>query len=248
MEPFFQELLLEGSAIYTLWGSKPITRCILYYYSEEELQYWYDHMTEEEKKTSFVRENPHFEENWEKWEKIQDQFPMTRYLLFKTDNPIESKTDPKTAMVYFVNILQTALTMLQHYELFKEAVGTEFNPFDMAYDFKNRDSPFWQLVSDNSALMGILFGYGRENSWMFHWKHFDHDEKKDHFAKIVTTYSSDYSRQGKNKLADFSLPAFMVINTKDKMIKKYRKEREEIKKIYKGQDFVELTLQKMTAP
>ncbi len=248
MEPFFKEFLLEGSAIYTLWGSKPITRCILYYYTEEEIQYWYDHMSDEEKKNSYVREDPHFEKNWENWEKVQDQFPMTRYLLFKTDNPIEPKTDPKTAMVYFVDILQTALTMLQHYEVFKEAVGAEFNPFDMAYDFKNKDSLFWQRVTDNSALMGILFGYGVENSWMFHWKHFDHDEKNEHFAKALTPKSSDDSRRGKSTLADFPLPIFMVFNEKDKMVKKYQKEREEIKNIYKGQDFVELTLQKLTSP
>ena len=42
MAKFFQDLLLEEGAIFTLWGSKPITRIILYHYTDVEIKKYYD--------------------------------------------------------------------------------------------------------------------------------------------------------------------------------------------------------------
>ncbi len=244
MDPFFKELMLEHSAIYTLWGSKPITNCTLYYYTDEEIQEWYDNMTEEERKTAIVRINPYFEDKWEKWEKIQNQFPMTRYLLFKTKNP----TCEKSAFVYFVNILETAHVLRQHYALFKEAVGADFDPFEMACDFKNIDSPFWEKARGNAALYGILFGFGERNSWFFQWKYFTKNLKNMPVADAISFKASDEPRCGKYSITDFSLPIFMIFSERtDEMVETYKKEREEIKNIYKRQDFLELTLKKLTS-
>lgn len=245
MEQFFKELLLEEGAIYTLWGSKPVTRCVLYYYTEEEIEEYYNQMTEEEKKEAIIREDPLFEENWEKWASIQNRFPMTRYLLFKRNNYGDKEN--KTALLYFVNILETALAMQRHYAMFKAVVGEDFNPFDMACEFNNIDSPFWKKVNDHAALIGILFGFGERNSWSFYWKYFGHQEKYERVAEAIPSQVSDPQHQyGQSSLADFSLPVFMIVGDgKDEMVEKYRKEREEIKKIYKGQDFIELTLHKM---
>lgn len=242
MEPFFKELLLEETAIYTLWGSKPVTRCVLYYHTDNELEELYNQMTEQEKKEVFFRENSHFEENWEKWEKIQSRFPMKRYLLFKVDNP----GSEKTALVYFVNILETALTMRQHYAMFKNVICEDFDPFEMACDFKNINSSFWKKIHENVALTGILFGFGARNSWSFQWKYFPENAEYEHLAEAIFLNTSDTPRHGKSSLINFSIPIFKVVDDGlDKMVEKYQREREKIKKTYEGQDFVRVTLEQM---
>ena len=234
--------MLEEKGVYTLYGSKPMTTVVAYYYTQEEKNEIYELMTEEEKSTAVFVEYDFFAENWEKWTKIQDRFPMKRYLLFKRDIP----DDPKAAIVYFVDILNLALTLNEHYTMIKTIIGEDFNPFDVASEYADPDSNFWKKMKGHSALTGILFGYGAKNSWCFHWKHWDHSDQVDDIAQSITNRASDNSRDGKATLKNFQIPIFASFaNGKDEVIEKYEKEREQIKKIYKGKDFLETTLQKL---
>ena len=242
LEQFFKTLMFENKGIYTLYGSKPMTSMVVYYYSQEEINEIKELMTEEEKRNSVTVEDDFFSENWEKWTKIQDRFPMKRYLLFKQDIP----DDPKVAFVYFVDILNLALTLNEHYPMIKTIIDEDFNPFDVASECADPNSEFWKKIESHSALTGILFGYGAKNSWCFHWKHWDHSDQVDTIAQSIKFHFSDNSRYGQATLKNFPIPIFASFaNGKDEVIEKYEKEREQIKKIYKGKDFLETTLKKL---
>lgn len=162
---------------------------------------------------------------------------MTRYLLFKRDN--YSDPENKTALVYFVNILETALTLRQYYTMFKEVVGSDFDPFEMACDFKNYNSPFWGKVNRHAALMGILLGFGERNAWAYHWKHFTTSAEYQHTAEAISFKLSNVSGRGNSSITNFSLPTFMVVDDGvDEMVEKYQKKREnKLRKPTKGKIF-----------
>jgi hypothetical protein len=91
LEKFFNDIMLQESAIYTLFGSKPMTTIVLDLTPEEKIQATIEQMSEEEKKELFFLDKPYdLPENWKKWEKISSRFPILNYLFFKKvreDNP-----------------------------------------------------------------------------------------------------------------------------------------------------------------
>jgi hypothetical protein len=244
MTNFFNDIMLEDEGIYTLLGSKPLTRIVLYHYTEDQKRDYYDKLSDEEKKNMRFIERDDLPENWNKWEAIQARFPLKRYLLFKEDLP----DDPEASYVYFVDILKTAVTIQEHYDLFRKVVGFDFDPREVVLEMPRKDSNFWKKAGENSVLWGILFGYGNMNSWAFHWKHFAPSPAGADFDKILTPRSSDKFITGKTKitLENFSIPSFMSFDENDEVVQRYKKERRQIQKAYRGKDFLDFTLEALT--
>jgi hypothetical protein len=246
MEKFFNDLMLFESGIYTLWGSKPITLVGIPHYTEDELKTYIDSLKEEDKKNGLIVENYSLPETWEKWEKISDRFPMNRYLLFRS----ELYESPKASFIFFVDILKTAIVIEENYAAFRKVVGFDFNPLEVVLDIKNKDSAFWLAIRDHrsSALWGLLFGFGKTNAYAFHWKHFEHPEKSIQFFDQMPTHLSQKPLKGKINFSihNFEIPAFVSFDENDEIVERYQSERDRIRKIYRGKDFLELTLRKLT--
>ena len=209
----------------------------LYHYSDEEVEDYYNQLSEEEKKEVLVVTDYDLDVNWEKWEHIKDRFPGNRYLLFKRD----MTSDLKESNVYLVDTLQTAFVIQQNYTAFRNVLGFDFDPIKVVFEIHDLTSEFWNKALEHSALHGILFGYGPKNAWAFQWKHWSDTTslKGLHFEYSNAALYKDVS------LSKFPLPEFVVFNDKE-ILELYKKEREEIRKIYKGKDFVTLTLQRLT--
>lgn len=242
MEKFFKDVMLDNTAIYTLWGTKPMTDIHIHYHSKEEVQAFFDGLSEEEKKTVIVIENYDLPENWVKWEQIRSRYPMKNYLFFKKADP----EDPKFARITLVNIKEMTFLLLRNYDIFKQETGVNFDPFQVVFEIEN-DSEFWSAALNNSALIGMLYGFGLENSYSFKWKYGKHPEICNTFCDSLKFKFSDENIMGNTSLSHFSLPIFASFSSgKDLVIEKYESEREAIKKYYKGRDFLNLTLQKLT--
>ncbi len=242
MEDFFTGVMLQNQAIYTLCGSKPMTCITLYYYTEEEIQAYYDQMTEEDKKTAIPLEDYHLEQNWEKWEQLRSRFPMKTFQLYK------EKTTPgsKYAHVYFVDSLKVIKTLSENYTVFKDIAGFDFDPLKEVYRLE-KGSRFWKKVKKNAAAWGLLFGYGLKNSLVFYWKNWGMEEKCSAFSNCIEPYVSDDLSSGASNLKNLALPTFMSFFEKDAIIDKYKEERENIQKEYEGKDFLIYTLQKLSS-
>lgn len=236
MEKFFNDVMLDESAIYTLWGSKPITKIAIHYYSDEEMEEYYQQMSDEEKKNAVISDVeydlPH---NWEKWEKVRSKFPLTHYLFYRKID----EEDPKFADIYFVNLANTVQLLQKHYSLFSEATGGDFDPSQVVSEMESQ-SIFWDRVNNNSVLLGLLFGFGYENASSFHDKY--GGSKESHLEFQV----SDTPMYGKVSIEKFSLPIFASFaKGRDAVIEGYINEKERIQKIYQNQDFLDLTLKKL---
>ena len=246
MTRFFANLMIFENGIYTLWGSKPVTLIIINDYSAEELKAYYDSLTEEEKKNGILVEDDYLKEDWEKWEKINGFLPMKGFLLFRSN----LYHDPHASYVFFVNILKTAIVIQENYDSFRRVVGFDFNPLEIVFEMNSQDSKFWQSIRNNncSHLWGLIFGYGKTNSYAFHWKNFDHTKSCEDFFKEFHCTSSNNTVSGK---ANFSIktldiPPFMSFEENDEIIERYQREKTRIQKLYSRKNFLDLTLDRLT--
>lgn len=239
---FFKDLFLEEGAIYTLWGSKPITRIILYEYSEEEVDNYNKSLTQNEIKNSRIRMNYDLPVNWKKWKAIEDRFPMKRYMLFEA----KWHDDPEVKFIYFVDILKTALILQEYYEEFRKVVGFDFNPVKEVYKMKEDDPIFWKKL--NSSLWGLLFGYGKHNSYAFYWKNFDHTRETENFFTNLEGKSSNNQGLIGNQnrtLKNLGIPSFISFFSNDPVVEEYQKEKEFIQKTYKHRCFIKKTIDRL---
>jgi len=241
---FFNDIMLEHSAIYTLWGSKPVTEIVIEHHSEKEMKAYFDSLSEEEKKNRWIVNDYDLAENWEKWKQIRQLFPIKRYLFFQS----EWRRSPDATFVYFVDILKTAITIEENYSLFRKQVGFDFDPTRVVFEMTTNDSIFWKKIDGNSLLWGILFGYGKENAYAFHWKYYEHAANADTFFNSIKHEFSESVPFGELKIGldNFEIPSFVSFNDNDETIQKYQIEREKIRNQYKNEQFLDLTLKRLT--
>lgn len=263
-EEFFKRFLFLDSGVYTLYGSKPMTEIILCPESPEEklalqeeaLKKLSPEELEQFKASSFeYEENYWFEETWAMWEKQLATLPIKRYLFVerKIGIPPESQ---KNRYIYFINIEETAKVLQSHYHLFKEYVGFDFDPLSVVFEVKKADSPFWNAIWDrpitdkNVCLIGILFGFGFENSYPFSW-YFTENPSVEKTAFIQTVLNGASSTTTPKELKQFHppncffLPGYASFSQFDPHKEKYQKEYERIRQIYRHSDLIDCTMQQL---
>ena len=243
---FFNDIMLCENGIYTLWGSsKPITMIQVDTYSDAERKSFCASISEEEKKKCLIIYNYNLHKTWEKWEQISNRFPIKRYMLFKKD----LDGDQNTFFVVFVDILKTATMIQDNYEAFRRAVGFDFHSLEVVLEMTQKDSIFWRKIEHHAHLSGLLYGFGNKNSYLFQWKYFDHPKSCDDFCDKIKFLSSNELTKGhiKYTIDNFGLPSFASFNEIDDVIDRYKEERIKIKEIYKENDFLDLTLKKLTS-
>jgi len=166
-----------------------------------------------------------------------------KYLLVKKERPIEDvqKLDPsieKMIDVTFVNIFETALTIQENYDLFKRAVGFDFDPLQVVFDLEDESSEFWNKIKgcEHSYLWGLLYGFGEKNTWGYFWKGRHIINAQTHAKEIgfADTISKQFrckkmpSPTEKNafSVSKFPLPPFASFSKRDPIVTQYEKERE----------------------
>jgi len=287
MEKFLRNFLFEEDAIYTLTGSKPMTSFSICRYppSEEkedmELGVYFclnkgdlqDRLlyrtlsTEQKKYVTLVEERDWIypmSKLWEQWEEIQERFPINkRFLLVKKEyfeEQLKKYQCVSGAEIYFIDVFHTALIIQENYPLFKEAVGFEFDPLEIVLDFEKDTAHFWSAIhsAKYSYLWGLLYGFGKANSFAFYWKNRHmgnldrHREEKVVSSSIIKKSSSQdrpiMSAPDAFSIRHFFIPTFASFAEDDPIVSKYKKEREKIKKMYKNRDFIDFTLELLTEP
>ena len=235
MEPFFRGVMLQNQAIYTLWGSKPMTMISI----EDGDPSDTNQLSKKDKKNRIAFEDYHLLKNWEKWEKVKSQFALNRYAFFK-------RTDSEQATIYFVDLTKVALVLQENYNTFKRELGIDFDPLNESLSIE-QGSEFWDKTFDNPALLGLLLGYGVKNSFCFQWKYCNLAETHEKLAESLVFRFSDKPQGGKATFDKLSLPIFASFSeSEDEVIEKYKREREIIREVYEDKDFLALTLQKLT--
>ena len=96
LEKFFRNIMFDKSAIFTLVGSKPITRIPILYYKKNN-----DQVSKEQNNNEGIVNDKNFIYNleglWDQWEIIQHKFPLSKkFLLIKKKSTCRK---PETACI-----------------------------------------------------------------------------------------------------------------------------------------------------
>lgn len=265
MENFFGYLLYQQAGAYTLWGTKPMTVFELDMRSEEERNAVYAQLPKEVKEElPILIDMNHkvgrkkyrilskkemervmyvsydyldFALNWERWEKYQKDLKISHYRFIKRTN----KEQPNCPWVFFVSTDMALEILGQYYSLFKEVVGFEFDPVSVLGELEQEDSVFWLRVMTDDRTWGTLLGFGRENAECYYQKYTEKRQLKHSGHPSEPRYQAYKIRT----LEELPIPGFVSFSQNDPIVRKYLKEKETIQTIYKNEDFLQVTLERL---
>jgi len=254
---FFQYMLLESGGAYTLFGDKPVTLEDISYPNDDDLKKL------KQCREEILKKNPNFK--FRTIEKtLNNDWKMSKDYLsaLKMDNFIfiEVFPDhffPRESLIVFINIEKTALTLQKYYSEFSRELQMDFDPLKTVYEIKDPTSKFWQGVWKKPFLLGLLLGYGYENSRLCSWCIQHNDSTCPEIKSFITfLHEKAYGADTNDPLIKypikldgkpFRLPIFACHDkeTSQALIEKYKRQRKEILRIYKNKDFLQVILSKL---
>ena len=254
MGKFFTDFFLKGGAIYTLFGSKPMSQITIDTASENE---WLESAVtylwkeEEGRKKEIIDQikQQHQEydllQNWEKWMAWRKKYPHSHFLFAK--RPVDENETLFDA--YIVNAPEVAWTLQKHYSLFSRELKMDFDPFEATLEFEDPNSVFWERIFSNHLLQGVLHGYGERNAYFFSQRlALEAERGKDFHVCMFDSSSSGKNKRDGDTIETLQLPLFRSyepVYGEDPVIAKYEKERRVIQQLLRKKDFVEEALSKL---
>ncbi len=254
LREFFHDLLFDDPGAYVLYGTKPMSWSLLEDPATEaelaEHKARIESLSSEEKERLIVLKREHFDlkANFQKWEQIKRRFPVSQYLFGRFPNRYDNSIDN----LFFVNIEQMIRTLLANYIDFRRVLGYGFDPFQVVFEVENRDSKFWNDVQKHHVLLGILLGFGRDNSWFFEWMiQYDNTPGKqgDFFASFSSNFYQEIGQIYGPTSEAFFLPVFRTYGlypTDKELFEQYKMDRQKINNLYQEQNEVDLALEWLT--
>lgn len=238
LEQFFQYLLFENYGAFVIFGSKPLSEMDLidteFNSSEERIE-----------ELNLFR-------GLLAWEKVQKTFKMNRYIL-----SVDSSRGSGYHSIIFADVQKTAITLAKYPHFFQSYLGTDFEPLQMTLELRQPTSKIRDYIYTSKDYIGkgLLFGYGLENSLFFSWwSKYLRPENLTPTSKEISEYlqgayfpfSTQPVELRTGSLHHFTIPVFREI-ADDSVAETYKKEKKVIEKIYRGQDLIEYTLQKLAS-
>lgn len=220
LEMLFKNLMIENYLAYTLFGTKPITHKGAFFYHPTSMRYDSDQI---------------FINNWKIWKKYA-KLPQ-----FKTPNyAFLEKKFPESFEIHFVNKRNVIACIELNIAIFRSIFGNDITPQEILNTILCSDD-IYDAIGQSQILYGILFGFGKQNAIGYHQK-FElglpiPDPKPFHIERPTA-------------FTPLPLPYFSVFQEDEEtnnLKKKYKQERENILKIYSKGNFLDITLQKLTA-
>lgn len=229
-------LVAEDNFAYTLLGSKPVSWVC--YKNPLPFNDWTMFCYTLKKYHSCLRKG------WKTWLKYRHLFPLANFWAEK------SESHPGWISILLVNEEQFNRVVIDHKKDFEEVLNREIvDGFQLLKEAKTRPL-MSEILKGHQALMGIVLGYGRNNSWKFlqgietnHLLECVWDETNDRTPGIINTRLS--ADDAEACLLLDSCPSFAgdPYSEESLMLKMdYLLTKEKVINYYKGKDFLEGTL------
>ena len=163
--------------------------------------------------------------------------------------------EDESIVAQYQRLIETAKVIQKNYPLFQKYVGFDFDPVEVVFDISNKESVFWNKVfngeptQENVCLIGILFGYGLENSYSYSLLRYKSKKGRigefasNLFNQVVSLESLPQIKSVSS--SKFSIPRFKAFSNPDHTKEKYQKEKEIIKCLYKGRDIETVTMKRL---
>lgn len=249
MKEFFRKILLEEETpIYTIFGTKPLSGFAIdrgaFKEFKKDVQTYISDLSKEDleciKRYTKKHENDEtFARYWDKWLNFIKQYPNSPFLFLEKPSHLEG-----THNGYILNIQEMVWTLKKHYAIFQQETQMEFDPLKITLEFPLFPL-FWEKVFQNSYLLGICFGFGEKNAYLFTCCRMRSCPDSQRF------YTHDYFKNVPTKSTwnDLSIPSFCSFYlpfAQDPVVEDYYKQKAIIQSHLNEKNFFERTLNQMT--
>ena len=192
-----------------------------------------------------------YQRGWEVWQKYKHLFPIEKYV-FVQQGDLDI---PEMTTIFLVNKKAMLSTINRHFKEFRKVLGKDFNLSKIMGSFSKKTNTFDKNIKHHPALLGILLGYGKRNSWRY-WEigelRMQAKTNQSINCKLVNaqaTFAPIFKEPYPELGRPIFLPMFMCDQKTEKnkkLRKKYQQQRIDIDRKYQGNDFLEVTLMKLT--
>lgn len=246
---FLENVMIREGGLYVLMGSKPMCTFPVEDTgapeSEEEIKLAYERYLAESIMGN-VQESPvsydsfaehcrnsvhlHTRALWNAAQEKLKDYVGPRYRFVVRRNPFGERRQGGL----FINIPNTLYVLKRYSHDFIEVYGEPFDSEKVLEEITDEDSPFWTRVFGSNYTQGLLFGYGRQNSYEFDWQ----TKNALNLPRLEIEGQPIEPLMKKNiKATDLRLPSISIYSLADEKLKKYERERDRILKELKGKDF-----------
>lgn len=238
---FFRNHLLRDSGAFVLKGCKPVGLSDFLgpkYYLPTI--HWRGY-----------RRSTLFKRGYEIWKKYQHMFPSIHYCICYC----EDDDDDQGFDVYLINRKNFLNIVSENIEEFKSALGSTITPETLLEKMIYEEKPLTEILHGNAKLLGIILGYGKHNSQLFHRREMlkkGFIPKKLDLVKqeiAVINKKLQFHNYQRNHLIFAALPTFVfdpMHRETQELHGKYKQERKEFTILYKNGNFLETTLRMLT--
>ena len=251
LDYFFRKVFEFDSGLYTLFGCKPMSMTSFYIpFSTTNLEIFL---------CSLSPRNLRVYWGWKTWQKYQDLLSHSEFVLWAEENPFWSRWGPPPN--------PSIAILLIHKQKFQEEIEKNIEDFQTVLgttainiDELLKKRPFMKLgLKDHDGLIGTLFGFGRDNAWLFEERN---QGKNVYLLPVWDKEINDFfkNRPTPNWIVDeldsieistvLGYPCFMadIDSFETRALKmKFIDAREKILNYYKNKDFFETTLNLLTS-
>lgn len=184
---------------------------------------------------------------WETWEKYAALFP-SEFILRLSKNPVS----PSFYWIILININSCLRCIESNLDIFKKVLGDAVTPQSILDDLSTKEDIFNDVLKRHDGILGILFGYGRDNAMTFYRQKkalevlnylFQRNKISDIPMKKLFPFNP-YNRD----LIVFDLPRFAESKEGKEYIQlhtSYENTWKKLPRIYKPGQFLKTTLKKL---
>lgn len=148
LENFFRTMIEKSEGGYVLYDSKPI--CINGYYDKD----YFQNESEQHKTSVFLREG------MKRWKEFN--LPPSNIIVHGYNN--EDTSAKNHVHILFINKKLFLKTVQENLSLFQYVLGPDVNPQGLLAKLTDPQETFHGVLKDDKVLIGILLGFGTQNS------------------------------------------------------------------------------------
>ena len=247
LEQLFYAMIREDAG-YTLFGAKPMH--MFGFYTPLSTCKWSVFLD------SISPRNLRIYRGWKSWQNYQHLLKNSEFIFFAEKNPFFEDSYEKNPAVsaFLINKKAADEAIQAHLADFQTVLNRKNLNFEQLILEAKNQSFFNDVLKGHQGLIGILFGYGRENAWLFeersHGKSvpMQHiwNSEVDEFYQQRPYLAWKYLGICTNELSKVvGYPCFMANpdSLESKQLRqKFMQTREQIIDYYRGKDLLEATL------
>lgn len=231
VDDFIDYSMIRSFGIYTLFGLKPVTEIDIGYSPEKE---------------NLKSKSPWgvaTKTQWHAFKKEIEKLNLENYFFIEC-------FDTSHNSVIFVH-QPSLIEVLDHYHTqFEKGTGEKFNTLFKVNELKRGGSAFWDKIfkEKNHYLMGLVFGFGEENSRYFNEE--SNGNAKLHKKRVEHTSLMEMKKLLKDEISveDLTLPYFISYQENDKILDNYRISRRKIMKLLTGKNLTKEVFSILSSP